>query len=177
MFLPYQSIKRCGKVLVAARGSSIDTFNLEVGSLLSALTVSSTQDPKTANSSSEKAQNTLQSQMLRSSEDVVLQSSPPAKRRKLSAAEEDGSAQESNQKNGSRKEEKGSKKCNKRLDAVASGLETPAVILLAATGDGRHVIAVTGEDKSIRVFQHDLGELEQLSQRSVTPIFSAGICS
>lgn len=165
MAMPYQCIKRCGKVLVAARGSSIDTFNPENGYLLSTWNAFPTQDPNLA--LSEKAPNHLETQKSESSADTVTENSPPAKRRKLSAGEEDSPAAEPNQKNGMKKDGKGSKKGNRRSDAVASGLETPAVILLEATRDGRHVIAVTGEDKSIRVFQQDEGYLKQLSQRCV----------
>jgi len=44
--------------------------------------------------------------------------------------------------------------------------EAPAVIALASTRRGDHVIVVTGEDKSIRVFEHDgRGQLRQISQR------------
>jgi tRNA (guanine-N(7)-)-methyltransferase subunit TRM82 len=72
-------------------------------------------------------------------------SSPPVKRRKLSAARD---PQEPNEKNGN-----GKKKVNNRSDAVASGLQAPAIIALAVTTRSKHVIAVTGEDKSIRVFE------------------------
>ena len=79
--------------------------------------------------------------------DVVRDpSSPPAKRRKLSAARD---LQEPSEKNGTEK-----KKVNNRSDAVASGLQAPAIIALAVTTRGKHVIAVTGEDKSIRVFEN-----------------------
>jgi tRNA (guanine-N(7)-)-methyltransferase subunit TRM82 len=44
--------------------------------------------------------------------------------------------------------------------------EGPVVIALASTRRGDHVIVVTGEDKSIRVFEHDgKGQLRQISQR------------
>ncbi len=42
----------------------------------------------------------------------------------------------------------------------------PAVIAIASTRDGDHVIVVTGEDKSIRVFeQYERGQLRCISQR------------
>jgi tRNA (guanine-N(7)-)-methyltransferase subunit TRM82 len=72
-------------------------------------------------------------------ENVIDEGLPPVKRRKLSGAED--------------QEKNGRKKANNRSDAVTSGLESPAVISLAVTKEGRHVVAVTGEDKSIRVFE------------------------
>lgn len=44
--------------------------------------------------------------------------------------------------------------------------EAPFVVLLTATSDGSHVVAVTGQDKTLWVFEHDgKGSLEQVSQR------------
>lgn len=177
MGLPYQCIKRCGKVLVAAKGSFIDTFNPEDGSLLSTWKCpsaheSSNSRPETSGQVLDGPVNRLGTHKSESPLDVVLESSPPAKRRKLSAGDEDGPAQNPAKENGRKKDQERGKKGNRRLDAVAIGFEAPAVISLAATEDGRHVIAVTGEDKSIRVFQNSFdGDgrhyLSQLSQRSV----------
>lgn len=184
MGMPYQCIKGCGKVLVAARGSFIDTFNPEDGSLLSTWKYPSAQE-------SDNSKQNIPSQILDepvilvethksvSPSEVAPDSSPPPKRRKLSTGIEDRPAQPSAKENGMKKDQNGGKKGNKRLDAVTSGLETPAVIALATTEGGRHVIAVTGEDKSIRVFENTFdGDgkhfLTQLSQRSVVGMPSAG---
>ncbi len=44
--------------------------------------------------------------------------------------------------------------------------ELPFVVLLTATEDGSHVIAVTGQDKTLWVFEHDgKGSLKEVSQR------------
>ena len=146
----------------------MDTFDPESGCLLSTWKVTSTQEPKHVNTTSESASNGPEVQKLESSEDVVDENSPPAKRRKLST---EGAAKEPTPSNGTKAGDKGPKKGNKRSDAVASGLQTPAVILLEATTDGRHVIVVTGEDKAIRVFQCGLdgreGHLKELSRRYV----------
>jgi tRNA (guanine-N(7)-)-methyltransferase subunit TRM82 len=89
---------------------------------------------------------------------------PTTKRRKLSHT---GDSQEPNTRDGK-------KKTNSRLEAVASGLESPAVIALAVTKSGNHVVAVTGEDKSIRVFESAFEEgrkhrLQQISRRQANP--------
>jgi tRNA (guanine-N(7)-)-methyltransferase subunit TRM82 len=85
--------------------------------------------------------------------------SPPTKKRKLSAS---GPADKQTV------SKDGGKKKN-RSDAVLSGLEAPAVVALASTKASNHVVAVTGEDKSIRVFEiiqkDGIHQLKQLSQR------------
>ncbi len=104
----------------------------------------------------------------------VENSTPPAKKRKLSSepeVKERGNSTpkdpEPETKVGKKKEKQ--PKQNNRSIAVNSGLQAPAVIALAATKDGRHVIAVTGEDKSIRVFENveenGAQRIQQISQR------------
>lgn len=101
---------------------------------------------------------------------------PPAKKRKLSsenieAKNGETSASTPNTKQEQQDGKKKKQKQNNRSEAVASGLQAPAVIALAATKDGKHVIAVTGEDKSIRVFESieegGSHKLQQLSQRAM----------
>lgn len=153
--MPYQCLKQCGTILIAARGSSIDSFSLEDRSLLSTWKIPSNQQSNIVQNSGTSANPTSQNS---ESMDIALNSeAPPAKRRKLSNAE-----------NSQKPSEK--RKANNRSDAVAYGLQAPAVIALAATKGGRHVIAVTGEDKSIRVLENifeDGGthKLRQISQR------------
>lgn len=176
----YQCLQSCGKVLVAARGSSIDLFSSEDGSLLSTWQCPPAQYLKTSHPLNGKSTTGLETQKSGSTVDVV-ESSPPAKRRKLFNGDEE-ETQTAPEKHGTKKEQKGGKKENKRLDAVVSGLGTPAVIALAATEDGRHVIAVTGEDKSIRVFENVVDEdgrqwQKQLSQRYVVYNYEGRGCA
>ena len=160
--MPYQCMEKCGNLLVAARGSSIDLFSLEDGSLKSTWNCPTPQGGQNG-PQAEQVTIKLATQNPESSVDITIDSSfPPAKKRKLSASETDKT------KNLTSKE--GKKKQNNRSDAVASGLEAPAVINLAIANGGQHVIAVTGEDKSIRVFEVVLEnggnpQLRQLSQR------------
>ena len=147
--MPYQRLQRSGNILIAARGSSIDSFSLEDGSLLSTWTntppaKSEPPIPKT---------------------EPTTASTPPAKRRKISPGEEEDEKVEEKTEdipkpqNGSAPPgKKDKKKQNNRSDAVASGLESPAIIALSVTKDGKYVIAVTAEDKSIRVFENALTE-------------------
>jgi len=50
--------------------------------------------------------------------------------------------------------------------------ERPFIHALTATADNHHVVAITGSDKTLWVFEHDgAGNLEQLSQRYALPPF------
>jgi tRNA (guanine-N(7)-)-methyltransferase subunit TRM82 len=158
---PYQCLQKCGSILIGARGSSIDSFSLHDGSLLSTWKCPPTHG--SINGTGKATAKTTKQNSEASSVDTVLEkSSHPTKRRKLSAGDDEAKINA----------KEGEKKVNNRLDAVASGLRAPAVTALAATKDGRHVIAVTGEDKSIRVFENAFErngapkqQLRQLSQR------------
>jgi len=154
--MPYQCLKKCGNLLIAARGSSIDTFSLEDRSFVSTMNCNSTYESGFSAPVQDESSTISSSAVTKT---ATEQSTPPAKRRKLSVSEEpEKPKQKSNQGK------------NHRSDALSTGLEGAAVIGLAATREGHHVIAVTGEDKSIRVFenilQQDLKhELKQISQR------------
>lgn len=148
---------KCGNLLIAARGSSIDSFSLEDGSLLSTWKCPSTQEVRSGRHAPEVTTKLVAQNSESSVEITIDASSPPAKKRKLSASDPTPVPKEVK------------KKQNNRSDAVASGLEAPAVTALTAAKGGRHVIAVTGEDKSIRVFENSkedgVNRLKQLSQR------------
>ncbi|KAE8441619.1 hypothetical protein EG329_004628 [Mollisiaceae sp. DMI_Dod_QoI] len=166
MRAPYQCMTKCGDILVAARGSSIDSFRLQDGSLLSTWRCPSTQnsqDCKASGGAREISTKLVPQTSESSSIEIALDAaSPPAKKRKLSQPGE---------KPGQSEPKIGKHRPNNRSAAVANILEAPAVIALASTTDGRHVIAVTGEDKSIRVFENvvrdGVQQLKQLSQRNM----------
>jgi tRNA (guanine-N(7)-)-methyltransferase subunit TRM82 len=148
-----------GNLLIAARGSSIDL--LQDGSLVSTWKCPSIQEVGNAQPPPELATKLVTQTSESSSVEITIDSSsPPAKKRKLSASEPTEAPQVSKE---------GNKKQKNRSDAVLSGLEAPAVVALIVTKDGHHVIVVTGEDKSIRVFEHvqenGVYHLKQLSQR------------
>ncbi|PBP24629.1 WD repeat domain-containing protein [Diplocarpon rosae] len=174
--MPYQCMVTCGDALVAARGSSLDSYNLQSGSLLSTWTCPASKESKKEDDSSTQAQKKEEVSNLAPSiaEAVVEETGPPSKKRKLSDEPEKGdqSSAPKDQKPDQRRGKKDKKpKQNYRSVAVSTGLETPAVIALAATTDGRHVIAVTGEDKCIRVFKRieegGVEKLQQISERAM----------
>jgi tRNA (guanine-N(7)-)-methyltransferase subunit TRM82 len=163
---PYQCLKQAGDLLVGARGSNIDCFSLQDCSL------SSTWRYPPAPESSvggvgQGASKKLPAESSEPSVDVVRDASltPPAKRRRLF----DGDGP---QMPGEKDDKRERKVKNSRSDSVTSGLAAPAIIALAATKGGQHVIAATGEDKSIWVFKKVFREdgtqyLRDMSQRSV----------
>ncbi|TVY84994.1 tRNA (guanine-N(7)-)-methyltransferase non-catalytic subunit trm82 [Lachnellula suecica] len=175
MRMPYQCMQKCGTLLVAARGSNIDLFNLNDGSFISTWQCPPSQGAVKVKPSIAEASPKLENKGSESSSvDITVESSaPPAKRRKLSEdGQDENSAKTHGEENkGGTKKTKKEKKQGNRLDSVASGLDAPAVIALAVTSDSQHMIAITGEDKSIRVFsvtpQDGVANLQHLSQRQV----------
>jgi tRNA (guanine-N(7)-)-methyltransferase subunit TRM82 len=185
--MPYQCAEKLGNLLAAARDSSIDLFNLEDGSYLSTWTCPSSEKPQNEKLGVEELNKVVTTQESQSSSvDIVVDSSsPPAKRRKLSSGgaekqetptnepEEDTRSKYITKMSSNGKDGKQSKKQkqNNRSVAISTGLGAPAIIALAVTQDEKNVIAVTGEDKCIRVFKVvDEGRpsyLKQVSERQV----------
>ncbi len=160
--MPYQCMAKLGNIVVSARGSRIDSFTLPEGAFLSTWSSSTLQEE--ANGKPEVKPTPILQNSESSSVDITLDAAPPAKKRRLSKVSRE--EEEADEKEPGKE---GKKKKNNRSDAVVSGLEAPAIIALAVTKDGKHVVAVTGEDKSIRVFESvsedEKQSLKQLSQR------------
>ena len=161
--MPYQRLQRSGNVLIAARGSSIDTFDLSNGSFLSSWSTA----PETVNAPTHSTPNALES------------SSPPSKRRKVVDEEDVADSEPTGQLsakistngngNGVAKAEKKKQQNQKsRAESASSGLEYPAVTCLAASSDGKHVVAVTAEDKSVRVLEHVKNESGKQGLRQIS---------
>jgi len=158
--IPYQCLKTCGDFLVAAKGSSIGSFNLKDGSLHSTWKCLATEGSK-GTSNGEDAHALAPETSDSSSVNIARkESSPPAKRRRLSDAEQDEAKDT--------RPSTGKKKVNNRAPGVSTA-GAPSIIALAVTRDAKHVIAVTGEDKSIRVLEWDDVEkgvgLREISKR------------
>ena len=141
-------------ILVGASGSFIHTFSAQNGRYLSTWpSLETTAQTRSIGQNNEK-ESEVSNQKSSSQDD----SKRPPKRQKLSPAKDDSG--------------------NSSAEIVAAGdsdngestryqqPSNPPIIKLAGTSAGQHVIAVTGEDKCIRVF--DLaadGILMQLSER------------
>ena len=145
---PIQRIRYVGEAsggrrnfLVTAAGQKIYVFDSETGSKLSSWPSSS------AASSGHSANGNL----------VQDTSEPPEKRRRLSPSvpESDGPTGASE-----------NSETASQDDAVSEEIQWQSIPILAVTKARNHVVAVTAEDKCVRVFQvtHD-GRLVQLSSR------------
>jgi tRNA (guanine-N(7)-)-methyltransferase subunit TRM82 len=178
--MSYQCLEKCGEYLVAARDSNIDLFRLDDGSLLSTWSCPSIQDSLQNGKRLEDSTKALAPEQSKAAVAVVVESSaPPAKRRKLSTEEDETrpdaeeESQEKYKEPEKGKEQKKKQKKNNRANAASSSRENPVVIALAVTTDAKHVMVITGEDKSIRVLevlkQDRVPTLKQLSHR---PVFS-----
>lgn len=159
---PYQCLLYCSRpgqteagILVAASGPYIYTFNVHNGTYLS--TWPSVQELRKFSKDDTIAE--LGSGLSRDTETQQEDSQRPRKRRKLSPSRDDsGSSAEIVVNVGDAEDQ------NARLKQAIG----PPVIKLAGTSDGQHVVAVTGEDKCIRVFElPEDGCLIQLSERYV----------
>ncbi|KAJ4296018.1 tRNA (guanine-N(7)-)-methyltransferase non-catalytic subunit trm82 [Collariella sp. IMI 366227] len=131
--LPYHLLKVCGSIVFAARGSDIHSFNANLEH------VSTWEYPvKQADESAAPE-----------AEESPAPEGPPAKRRRVEASQEAAS-------NGNAEEPaNGQPKSKKNAPYDVPGNERPFVQGLYATSDGRHLVAITGSDKTIWVFEHD----------------------
>ncbi|KAK3310570.1 uncharacterized protein B0T15DRAFT_42422 [Chaetomium strumarium] len=148
MAIPYHLLKACGSFIFAAQGSNIHSFN-------SALEHISTWKYPVKQEDESSGQST-------EPRDLPALEGPPTKRRKV----EDGQESTSN---GHATEPANGQGKSKSVDKYAHpAYEKPFIQGLYATTDGRHLVAITGSDKTIWVFEHDgAGNLKQLSQRAM----------
>lgn len=185
MKLPLHSVQVCGDVLFAARGGNLHSFKLTDGSY-----ISSWKYPLEKKSGALRPEDRLVISISEESTPNPSQDGhdgPPAKRVKLdaatSAAGQNGkqagvASAGSDQARDEIKDKKGDqskgtpngkrgKVANPRPGPRSQPSERPMVIILTATADGKHIVAVT-QCKSIWVFEHDgVGDLKQLSRRYV----------
>lgn len=184
MALPYHVLKVCDGIVFAARGSSIHSFDSSFNP------ISVWKYPvKQQETNGEKAESETPAPTVEAEESPAPEG-PPAKKRKVEDGEvaavteeskeeskeettegqtetkTEGQTQEVNRRSRRQKQkqktEGGWAKNNKAV------LEKPFVQGMYLTTDGRHLVAITGSDKTIWVFEHDgAGNLKQLSQRAM----------
>ena len=152
MLTPFQRLLYCTRVtqnlpslLLAASGPTVRAFNAVDGTYISKWTHL-------------KAPETLSRSHDRSPGLEDYQEAPPGKRRKLSEEPEvsDASSTEIVVENGS----------NRRRKPKRQAFTIPSVTHLCGTADGKYVVAVTGEDKCVRVLEMlENGSLKQISER------------
>ncbi|KAI0972563.1 hypothetical protein F4678DRAFT_43318 [Xylaria arbuscula] len=162
---PFQCLSRLRKnqVFCAARGGSIQTFDLGASPqpLFTWTHPSLKQAGNTANQSREANED--------QGDGKETETQPPSKRRKLASDDVDenvGAETGQNIPDTPANGERTQKKNRKTRTQPQS--ESPFVVLLTETENGSHVIAVTGQDKTLWVFEHDgKGSLKEVSQRAM----------
>lgn len=190
MKVPYNFIQPVGSVVFATRGGKIHSFSLENGSHLSTW-----KHPDVEKVAAASAANAAVKAELEVSSGVATPASPageddgpPAKRQRLENGREDEQAKDAdamvidepqkqaeqeNDKKGKKDRRKGNKERggpqgSNRGGAFARVPDYPIITLMTATSTGSHLLAVSGHDKILWVFEHDgKGNLNQLSQRYV----------
>ncbi|KAL2017489.1 hypothetical protein VTK56DRAFT_2031 [Thermocarpiscus australiensis] len=151
MTVPYHFLKVCGNVIFAAQGSDIHSFSPAFEHLSTWRYPVKPGDGPVPGAASPAAQ------------ESPAPEGPPAKRRRV----EDGQEPASNGHTADSTNEQGKKKSITE-EASNPANERPFIQGLYATTDGRHLLAITGSDKTIWVFEHDgAGNLKQLSQRAM----------
>lgn len=147
---PFQAFQQFGSqgpdgggILVAATGPKIYTFDVENGRQLSVWPQS--LDPEKSEPIDTAPGDEVDSES----------QGPPEKKRKLSPSADDSKADDSKVANGKDSGGKGK-----------STEEWTIIPILTTSADGKHLIALTGEDKCVRVFDANKdGKLTQLSGR------------
>ncbi|GAP86210.1 putative wd repeat domain-containing protein [Rosellinia necatrix] len=166
MGLPFQCLSPLGRgstLFCAARGCSILTFDLDAGPQ----PLFSWTHPllRPAGNANEEVREARASQ----EGEGRTEQQPPSKRRRIGsdgAEPTGGTGHEQGTADAPANGEKNQKKGKSNRPPPRP--EAPFLVLLAATEDGRHVIAVTGQDKTLWVFEHDgKGSLKEISQRAM----------
>lgn len=162
MGLPFQCLSPLGgngTLFCAAKGCSIKTFDLGAGPRpLFSWTHPSVKQAGSTNQGT-RAHEALQN------EDQAGQQ-PPSKRRRLGSNGDEPNGGLGDGQDTPDTQANGEKSHKKRKAKRTQQPEIPFVVLLTATENGSHVIAVTGQDKTLWVFEHDgKGSLREVSQR------------
>ncbi|EFQ26363.1 WD repeat domain-containing protein [Colletotrichum graminicola M1.001] len=196
MKVPYNCLEPSGNVLFAARGGKIHSFSLEDGSYLSTWKHPDVEkvNAAAASAAASKVEIEVSSGVPTSPSPVHDEDGPPAKRQRVESTEEkageDGEetkdddamvldsepAKPEQQKRDRRKgnnqvrrgQRDGQQQQNNRGGAFARVPDYPVITIMTTTSDGSHLLAISGHDKSLWVFEHDgKGNLKKLSQRQM----------
>ncbi|KAG6158665.1 hypothetical protein E4U37_005354 [Claviceps purpurea] len=188
--IPFNRVQTTRNILFATRGGKIHSFNLSDTKHLSTWyhpdveKFANASQPQQKDSKPRNDDNTATVAVAASEADAEA-SEPPAKRQKTAEREdtanaalnsstaEKGKVERAEEKNGANQQgkRKGKKQSkgpshgdNSRMGKVV--VDRPVITLMTCTSDGSHLVAVSGHDKAIWVFEHNgEGVLTQLSQR------------
>lgn len=175
--LPFQFLCALGQdgLLCASRGDTLYTFGADCaliaehslgGSSATGPEGSSTKEEE-RNQASQNGPSEATPHTQGAEEEVNESATPPPKRRKVDSSVADVSAAQPAGGNDKTQTAKGGdQKKKKKAEKPAEDTKKSYVILLKATGEGSHVVAVTGDNKTVHVLKHDgKGRLTGLSQR------------
>ena len=174
MRVPFSCVTTHGDVVFAARGGQIQTFKLGGGPALT--TWNHPEAEKEAATSTELAAGSVEKgDQAPPADTSSLENEPPAKRQRVepSALEEaiPEAGTDTPQEEEARDDLKGGKKKGKKPHGNGRGpisrqQEYHLIIILEVSADGKYVAAVSGNDKTLWVFEHDgNGALKESSQR------------
>ncbi|EXF81528.1 WD repeat domain-containing protein [Colletotrichum fioriniae PJ7] len=195
MKVPYNCLEPAGNVVFAARGGKIHSFSLEDGAHISTWKHPDVEKAAAAAASAAAAKVEIEvsSGVPTPSTPANEEDGPPAKRRRVDSGEE-GKAEEAqeeandadamvvdsepqkaeNQKRDRRKGTKNMRRNNRdgqqnnRGTAFARVPDYPVITIMTTTNNGSHLLAISGHDKSLWVFEHDgKGNLKELGQRQM----------
>lgn len=193
MKIPYNVVHVSGNVLFAARGGKIHSFSLEDGSHLSTWKhpdvdkVDAAVKVISGDVSSEKPVG-QDSAVAEGEED----DGPPAKRQRTEEPKDETTPAEPNAQEETKNAEdaksegkkKGGKKSKDRRNQqktkehnISRVPDRPVITHLVSSPDDSHILAISGHDKAIWVFENDgKGSLNQLSKRYATLDTNIYIC-
>ncbi|KAH0436986.1 WD repeat domain-containing protein [Colletotrichum camelliae] len=195
MKIPYNFVQPCGNVIFAARGGKIHSFSLQDGSHISTWKHPDVEKVAAASAANAAAKVEIEvsSGVPTPASPTNDEDGPPAKRQRVEKEDEakDGDAmvvdepqkqveeqqqqqqqQNDNEKKGKkdrRKGNKGNKAQNQQQsNSFARVPDQPVITLMTTTSTGSHLLAISGHDKGLWVFEHDgKGGLKELSQRTM----------
>ncbi|KAI1118745.1 hypothetical protein F5Y14DRAFT_397516 [Nemania sp. NC0429] len=162
MSWPFQCLSPLGRgtLFCAAKGCVIQTFDLAASPPEPLFTWTHPACEQLQSADQANEYNPREEGGPGGEEKTGQQQQPPPKRRKLGAAGAEEGRGDVTTADGERNPKK------TKARPTPPRPEIPFVILLAATEDGSHVVAVTGQDKTLWVFKHDgKGSLEEMSRR------------
>ncbi|KAK6227083.1 WD repeat domain-containing protein [Colletotrichum tabaci] len=196
MKVPYNCLEPSGNVVFAARGGKIHSFSLDDGSHLSTWKHPDVEKVHAAAASVSVSKTEVDASSVAPtpSSPVGNEDGPPAKRQRVESTEEDKGETDKQAKDADamvvdsepampehqkRDRKKGNKQMrrnnrdgqqqqNNRGGAFARVPDYPVITIMTTTSDGSHLLAISGHDKSLWVFEHDgKGNLTELSQRQM----------
>lgn len=171
--IPYNGVQAAGNILFATRGGKIHSFNLSDHKHISTWQHPDVEKQISSSEPKQEPQNETKTPIDTENVPETEESEPPAKRQKVAEEGLDVSTGDAEAGNTETAQSKGTKgkgkgKSDNHGDRSRMGrvVDRPLITLMTCTDDGKHLIAVSGHDKSVWVFEHDgEGNLTQLSQR------------